>query len=142
MKKKKILKIISSCIVGTLLAIMVYMIGANIYATKNHTISNLFGYSMSYVPTKSMEPTISSESTILIKKSNYEDVKEKDIIVFKNEKNKIVSRRIVEIEDDKYITKGDNNIALDDDMIANNKVYGKVIKTINYYDDVLKFLNT
>ena len=141
MNFKKLIKIIFSVITFSLLAIAIYLVGANIYATKNHTLASFFGYSLSYVPTESMEPTIEAKSTIIISKSNFEDAKENDIIVYFNSDNNIyVIHRIKKITDKGFIMQGDNNSSIDihNDgstyYVTKDNFYGKYVRTLNIFN--------
>lgn len=71
-----------------------------------------------------MLPTINSNSLLLVIKTN--DLKVKDIICFRDECGCFVVHRIVEIENETIITKGDNN-ADSDNPINLDAVLGKVL---------------
>ncbi len=108
---KKIIKSIITAILSIIIIILGYFIVANIVATKNNSIATFFGYSISYVPTGSMEPTISSNSTIIFDQNfNYDNLEIGDIIVYYNDEDSVyVIHRIIENTDSGYVTKGDNN---------------------------------
>lgn len=112
---KKVIKGIISAILSLIMIILIYFIVANIVATKNNSIAKFFGYSISYVPTGSMEPTISANSTIIFDQDyKYSDLKVDDIIVYYNdETNMYIIHRIIDSTDDGFITKGDNNSIAD-----------------------------
>nr|MCR5787023.1 signal peptidase I [Acholeplasmatales bacterium] len=109
---KKTIKGIITVILLLIVSILTYFVVANVVATKNNTISSFFGYSISYVPTESMEPTISKGSTIMFKKGDIKDANAGDIIVYKNTEHNIyvIHRIYQEVEDNKFIMKGDNNL--------------------------------
>ena len=108
---KKICKGIISAILSVIIIILAYFIVANIIATKNNSIASFFGYSISYVPTPSMEPTIESNSTIIFDQDySYDDLNVGDIIVYKNtDENIYVIHRIISKTDYGFVTQGDNN---------------------------------
>lgn len=93
---------------------------------QNKEYVNIFGFSFFKVMTGSMEPTIKKDDIIFAKITK--DVKENDIIVFEKE-NVIITHRIIKIEENKIITKGDNNNS-DDEAIGKSEIIGKVIFTI------------
>lgn len=108
---KKICKGIISAILSVIIIILAYFIVANIIATKNNSIASFFGYSISYVPTPSMEPTIESNSTIIFDQDySYDNLNVGDIIVYKNtDENIYVIHRIISKTDYGFVTQGDNN---------------------------------
>lgn len=122
---KKIIKGIISGILSLIIIILVYFIGANIVATKNNSIASFFGYSISYVPTPSMEPTIESNSTVIFDQNySYDDLSVGDIIVYYNtDLNIYVIHRIVESTDHGFVTKGDNNSICDYKKDSNEYYY-------------------
>lgn len=122
---KKIIKGIISGILSLIIIILVYFIGANIVATKNNSIASFFGYSISYVPTPSMEPTIESNSTVIFDQNySYDDLNIGDIIVYYNtDLNIYVIHRIVESTNSGFVTKGDNNSICDYKKDSNEYYY-------------------
>lgn len=94
-----------------------------------------FGYKIYKISSKSMEPNLKYNDFILIKEKA--DFKENDIITFKVE-NKYITHRVVEIKDERIITKGDavdfNNDPISKDMVAGKMIYKfKVLTYINYF---------
>lgn len=87
---------------------------------------NIFGYSIFEVQTGSMQKTINIDDAVLIKIDS--DYKVGDIVTYKNG-NDFITHRIVSIEDDYVITKGDNN-NVNDNPIDKKLVVGKVIKIL------------
>lgn len=87
---------------------------------------NFFGYTFFNVVTGSMEDTIMINDVIVVKiTDNY---KENDIITYMNN-NDFITHRIIKMDGDVIITKGDaNNTA--DNPIDKSIVLGKVIKII------------
>ena len=139
---KKIIKGIISAILSLVIIILVYFIVANIVATKNNSIASFFGYSISYVPTASMEPTIESNSTIIFDQDyNYDKLSVGDIIVYYNDENNIyVIHRIVKNTESGFVTKGDNNSiedfkndSSDYYYITKSNYVGKYKTTINVF---------
>ena len=86
------------------------------------------GYSIFCVATGSMEPTISQNDIIIVKKSD--TYKTDDIITFMKG-NEFITHRIVSINDETVTTKGDANNAVDV-AVSKDKIIGKVIKI--YYN--------
>lgn len=89
--------------------------------------ANLFGYTFFEVATASMSPTIEIGDIVVVKIT--EDVKENDIIVYKEE-NSIITHRLIEKSDDGLIAKGDANNS-EDKPIKYDMLIGKVITIFN-----------
>lgn len=139
---KRIIKYIFSALLSIVILILLYFIIANVVATKNNSIAKFFGYSISYVPTNSMEPTINANSTIIFDQDyKYDDLNKGDIIVyFNNEENIYVIHRIVDKTELGFVTKGDNNSICDYSKETNDYYYitsanyvGKYTKTITAF---------
>lgn len=116
---------------------VIYMVICNIVAFKKERPVNYFGYSYSYVPTQSMEPTIMAGDTVIFKKCKYEDLKVGDIIVYRSKegqtKGMYIIHRINRICDDGFEMLGDNNHGIvDDEHITKDMVMGKYIRTFNF----------
>lgn len=135
MRVKKIIGIAFTCILSIIVLALMIILVKNTIALKNNQISSFFGYSISYVPTESMEPTINSGDTVLIKKGSIEDVSVGDIIVYKNEDKYIIHRVTRILSDGRVKTKGDNiytNPLEDSIVVDSSTYYGKYVKTVNY----------
>lgn len=104
--------------------------------------ARLFGYSLSYVPTNSMESLIHQDSVILIKKDKTADYEVGDIIVYRAVsgavKGQLVIHRIVEITDEGYITQGDNNPVADTDVVTYDMLYGRYIGNVGFLNFIGK----
>lgn len=85
--------------------------------------ANIFGYTAFEVSTGSMTPTLQVGDIIFVKLTD--KIKENDIIVFKEEKN-FITHRLMQINEDKLITKGDANNSKDK-PIEKEQVLGKVV---------------
>lgn len=92
-----------------------------------------FNYRIFKVVTGSMEPNIKVGETILIKNEN--KYKKGDIITYKY-KNTYVTHRVVKIDKDSIITKGDANNTVDE-AIKKSDVIGKMVTKLR----VLSFIN-
>lgn len=136
----KAVKIIKRSVTVLLVGILVLLIGVlitNTVALSKNQLSSFFGYTISYVPTESMEPTIRVGETVLIKKGGFEETQVGDIIVYKNnEENKYIIHRVTRIlEDGTLRVKGDNeytNPSEDNVIITKDNYYGKYVSTVNF----------
>lgn len=100
----------------------------------------LWGHKPLVVISGSMEPTLKVGGILYYEKMELEDFKINDILVYKT-KDHIISHRIVDIVDDGFITKGDANNSVDNNLINKNQVLGKgtnwSIPYIGYYADFI-----
>lgn len=100
----------------------------------------LWGHKPLVVISGSMEPTLNVGGILYYEKIDLEDFKIDDILVYKT-KDHIISHRIVDIVDDGFITKGDANNSIDNNLINKNQVLGKgtnwSIPYIGYYADFI-----
>ena len=92
----------------------------------NKDYINIFGYSFFQVETGSMVPTIQIDDIVIVKITD--KIGKDDIIAFKQDNN-IITHRIIEINDDQIVTKGDANNAIDE-KISSTQVVGKVVHTL------------
>lgn len=128
----KIFTIIKNIIINLIIFILAIIAITVIWISiqlnvQNKGYINIFGYSMFSTATGSMSPTIEKGDIVIVKIG--EPVKENDIITYKIQ-NSYITHRIVKIEENSIIAKGDNNNA-QDKKINKNEVIGKVVFIIN-----------
>ena len=126
---KKVANVIVNIMLTLVFLILLIVIAIKInmlVSGNNYFLIN--GYSIFCVATGSMEPTISQNDIIIVKKSD--DYKVDDIITFVKG-NDYITHRIVSINEETVTTKGDANNAVDV-AISKDKIIGKVVKI--YYD--------
>jgi len=106
-----------------------------------------FGFKFLVVESGSMEPAIKTGSLIIVAKSNTFNIG--DIITFKksqpvNKKTKLgtTTHRIVGMEKNNFITKGDANKNNDDKTVGKQLIIGKVKFTIPILGYVISFAKT
>ncbi len=83
----------------------------------------IFGYSVFTVATGSMEPTISQNDIVIVKKTN--DIKVNDIVTYEKDGN-YITHRVISMSDDTLVTKGDANNT-NDISVPRSSLVGKVI---------------
>ena len=83
----------------------------------------IFGYSVFTVATGSMEPTISQNDIVIVKKTN--DIKVDDIVTYEKDGD-YITHRVISMSDDTLITKGDANNT-NDVSVPRSSLVGKVI---------------
>ena len=94
---------------------------------------NFFPISVFGVKTGSMEPFINVDDIVLVKHTK--DVKINDIVVYKKN-NEYIIHRIIEINKNEIITKGDANNT-NDKAITKDDIIGKYIRTLNILREVI-----
>lgn len=91
----------------------------------------------------SMNPTINAGSITIIKKFPSYDIG--DIITYYaliDNKEIIITHRIIDLGGNVYITKGDANQAIDENVILPRSIIGKVIIIIPYLGYIISFTKT
>ena len=119
-----LIKTIAYLILTFIVGIVIYSFISTQILKKDYT--NIFGYTYYSVATGSMKPVISPNDLIFVKITK--NVSKGDIITFKDS-GSIVTHRLIDINDNKYITKGDANNTSD---AGTNKsdIIGKVVYVI------------
>ena len=127
---KKIFRWIFDIILFIILAIALIMAYNHIQINiKGNTYTTMLGYSAFEVATGSMSNTIEIGDVILVKLIEpNEPVSENEIVVFTQDTT-LVTHRIIKINGDQIITKGDANNK-EDDPITRKQIIGKVVKII------------
>ena len=97
-----------------------------------------FGYGASIVLSGSMEPTISVDDLVLVHEQNSYGVD--DIVVYQDG-NMLVVHRIISINGDSVVTKGDANNA-PDKPISMADIKGKVVAHIRHIGVLISFFET
>lgn len=132
MEHNKILKIIKNVIINALIFILGIIAFFAIWTSiqlnvQNKEYVNIFGYSIFSTKTGSMSPTIEKGDIVIVKIGKQVNVD--DIITYKND-NAFITHRIIEINGDSIIAKGDNNNT-QDEAITQDAIIGKVDVIIN-----------
>lgn len=136
MSLKRIYKIVIAAILGSLVAVNVYLIAARLIYHDN--IPKIFGLAQLVVVSGSMQPAIGIGDLIVIKEQDSYRVN--DIVTYRSNRS-VVTHRIVEATDTHVITQGDaNNVA--DGAIPLSSIEGKVIVRIPGAGNVMFFLRT
>lgn len=118
---KKFFKFIIYAVISIVIVILLCSVTNRILSKENYT--NILGYTFLEVVTGSMSGTIEIGDGIIVRLIS--EIKENDIIVYKKADN-LITHRLIKIEEDRLITKGDaNNIP--DEPITKDMIIGKVI---------------
>lgn len=127
----KIVKGIFSKLIYTILIILVVFNVYNYVCIKvlKQDLPTINGYGVLEVISGSMEPTIDIGDLVIIN-TNFDELKENDIITFYDARGNFVTHRIIEIVNNEFVTKGDNNNSKDQGRITKNEVVGIYVKRI------------
>lgn len=121
---EKVAHVILNLIIA-LVSLIVIVVGYNYIQLQimNKDYTNFFGYTIFEVSTGSMAKTLNVYDIILVELTK--EVEIGDIITYKKDKE-LITHRIMEINGDKLITKGDANNT-EDEEITKEAIVGKVI---------------
>lgn len=125
---KKIVSILLDIII-VIISILVILTLIYMFQTKiqHKKSANLLGFTAFKVATGSMADTINIGDLVIVKITD--KVNLNDIIVYQDN-NYFVTHRLIKIEKDRYITKGDANNSQDTPIVP-SQVLGKVILVIS-----------
>ena len=133
----ELLKVIKRVI--NILSIICYMC-IIVYALV--ALPSLFNYKPLIVLSGSMEPTFKVGSIIYYTEVAKEDIAKGDVITFELENKTLVTHRVINIENDKYQTKGDANNSPDAEKIKFEQIKGETTNvTIPYIGYYIKYVN-
>ncbi len=114
-------------LISNILIFLIIIFFINIFYSKfilKDNLIKIFGKSVVIVTTGSMEPEINAGDLVII--SDREYYKIGDIITYQDDEGFLVTHRIIEMNQDTFIAKGDAN-NLSDGENSNNNIKGKVI---------------
>ena len=114
-----------------LILILLIVFAFNIYSfvsikVLKKDLASVNGYAILEVVSGSMEETIKIGDLIIID-LNYEDYKVDDIATFRDENGTFVTHRIIEVNENGYVTKGDNNDSNDQGIRVKEEMVGKYV---------------
>ena len=140
-KNKK--RILSSVLRLSLLAFAGIVLGLNVYLWNAQSLVGSampmpFGYGCAVVLSGSMEPNLMIDDLIFVKEQDTYQVD--DIVVFQDE-GSLTVHRLIAIDGETAVTKGDANNAADD-PIPVNRIIGAVYGRIPVMGAVTRFLKT
>lgn len=141
--KGKVGKIINVC---WSFAIVMMILMTTLLNIKNPDKMNIFGYHFGVVGSESMEPTLKKYDIIFYVDGDFNELKERDIVVFlyngssKEMQGKLIIHRISRITDDGIIyTKGDNPNVCEDRIPLTKENYVGLYVWDYYFLGIAKF---
>ena len=141
----KVLMVLKYILLGILAFLAIICISVFIQTKINSDkIPSIFGYKPFIVLSGSMETELYKGDLAIIKKVDVNTLKENDIIAFREDKNYVVTHRIVNVIDNngktEFITKGDNNNTNDEGSVKLDYIEGKYVSKIKGLGNVLLVL--
>ena len=137
----KILKVASYCLFGLIICLSLFVLTLRFLGES----PSIFGYSFYYVLTQSMEPEIMSGEMILGKSVNPEDLQVGDVITYIGEtgsfKDKIITHKIIEIDNDIFVTQGVAN-DIPDPAIYSSQILSRYVATIPVAGKLFSVINS
>lgn len=130
-KSNKVLKLICNVALTCILVVMCVFIGITVYSRISG--KSVLPYSVLWVLTESMEPTIPSRSYILVKNVSADEIEVNNVITFRSRdaalNGMLNTHRVVEIvgEHEEFVTKGDNSVAVDKTRVLAQDVEAKYV---------------
>ena len=121
---KKVFNFIIYTVIFMIIIMLIYFLVQKNLSEEKYT--NIFGYTFLEVVTGSMSGTIEIGDGVIVQLTT--DVEKDDIIVYKKD-GMLITHRLIEKNNDVYITKGDAN-NVQDEPITEDMIIGKVINII------------
>ncbi len=137
------MKLVKKILMTFIWIILILLVTFNVYNfvsinLLHKELPKIFGYSVLEVVSGSMEPTIKIGDLIIID-TDCEEYRKGDIITFRDVNGSFVTHRIMEIEVDEMITKGDANDSLDDPM-STATIVGKYVTRVPQLGSIMSSL--
>lgn len=140
--RKKAVRIV----LNILLAITVLLVAFTIITTAfgGRDDAFLFGYKPFIIGGNSMEPAYKKYGVVLIRHGGYDEVKAGELIAYKAEKmgGQPAFHRVIEITDEGFITKGDNNKIIDEQIVNRDAFIGREVWHTNVTAWLLTMIQT
>ena len=133
---KSVIRISVLVLLAVLIGVSIYSINASMLG--GNALPMPFGFGMTVVLSGSMEPELSVDDLLIVTPSDTYEVG--DVVVYQTQRTAVV-HRIVAINGDKIITRGDANNT-DDDPIAKENIKGKVIFAIPFIGLIVNLIKT
>ncbi len=136
------MKILKKVLVTIITIFLILMLAFNLYnfisiKILKKDLATINGYGILEVVSGSMEPTINVGDIIIIN-TKEKNLKKDDIVTFYDEERSLVTHRLVSINKDYIVTKGDNNKGTLDDPIPVKDIVGKYEFKINGLGNFIK----
>ena len=133
---KSVIRISVLVLLAVLIGVSIYSINASMLG--GNALPMPFGFGMTVVLSGSMEPELSVDDLLIVTPSDTYEVG--DVVVYQTQRTAVV-HRIVAINGEEIITRGDANNT-DDDPITKENIKGKVIFAIPFIGLIVNLIKT
>ena len=133
---KSILRISVLVLLAILIGVSIYSMNASMLG--GNALPMPLGFGMTVVLSGSMEPELSVDDLLIVAPADTYEVG--DVVVFQNQRTAIV-HRIVSINGDEIITRGDANTS-DDEPITKANIKGRVVCAIPFVGLIINLIKT
>lgn len=133
---KSVIRISVLVLLAVLIGVSIYSINASMLG--GNALPMPFGFGMTVVLSGSMEPELSVDDLLIVTPSDTYEVG--DVVVYQTQRTAVV-HRIVSINGDKIITRGDANSG-DDEPITQANIKGKVVFAIPFIGLIVNLIKT
>ena len=133
---KSVIRIVLLVVLAALVGISIYSVNARMVG--GNAMPMPFGFGMTVVLSGSMEPELSVDDLLIVAAQDSYHLN--DIVVFQTQRTAVV-HRIVKMEGDQIITRGDANSA-DDEPITLANIKGKVVLAIPFVGYLVHLIKT
>lgn len=133
--KKKIRYIVNF---GFIILLSILFLNLCLWDVSNKKSSIFNSIGVAVVVSDSMEPVLSINDVVVTKKEENYDIG--DIVIYKTN-NEFIIHRIVDVDQNDIITKGDSN-EYEDIPINIENIYGKLIFSVPFIGGIVKLLKT
>ena len=134
--RKLVVRIVLLSLIGAFIGFQFYLLNAE--KLVGDAMPMPFGVGMSVVLSGSMEPELSVDDLIVVSEEDEYNVG--DVVVFRS-KSSLVVHRIIEINDEGIITKGDAN-NMPDEPISPENIKGKVVYAVPMLGKAVNFIKS
>ena len=133
--KKTISKLIST--IATIVIVLIILTLVPL------TVPKLFGIKLYGIMTESMSPQYNVGGVVYVKSVEASSVKIDDVITYRTGRGEeSVTHRVIGIEGDKFVTKGDANNVEDNNPVPYEKVVGHAMSKLPYAGYVVIYIKT
>ncbi|RNB81419.1 signal peptidase I [Brevibacillus nitrificans] len=125
---KKSISVLTSVLLVAVIAIAGFLLVGKMNSGK----TMLFGNEIMVVLSGSMTPTFTTGSIVAVGPAEFKDIKQGDIITFKDTEGRTITHRVIEKQESNLVTKGDANDAADTAPVTADRLIGKVQYSVPY----------